>query len=156
MDTLLGASPVQAIRIFSVERQKLRLQSLNNKEIWVPGEVKRFHCIHNSRLRTHANAVQFMKPEVDCTCGVWSCTSRKNLTKTFPMMVNPLYKKNHLLFVSAQILQWGIVIEHEWGYRSEYAQIIPETIAVWPRVSGAHRKLVQRLREIYAQPLTAE
>lgn len=50
------------------------------------------------------------------------------------------------LLVSARVNLWGVVQEHERGYRAQYAQIIPETIRWWPR-QGAWFKPAQ-LRHI--------
>lgn len=35
--------------------------------------------------------------------------------------------------MSARVHLWGIVHEHQRGYRAQFAQIIPETIRWWPR-----------------------
>lgn len=35
--------------------------------------------------------------------------------------------------MSARVQLWGIVHEHQRGYRAQFAQIIPETIRWWPR-----------------------
>jgi hypothetical protein len=54
-------------------------------------------------------------------------------------------------WISARVEQWGVVIEHEWGYRSEYARIIPDTIQAYPR-SGRNKKydrVIKYLREKY-------
>lgn len=146
----LGSEHIRAMRVFLVDRNKLLLTSIGgSREVWTPGEIKRSVCLF-------AKAHGHLKPEPLCTCGIWSCTSRKNLEKTFPAIPMQMQKPvqfsfggwSQELLVSAQIEQWGIVIEHQWGYRSEYARIIPETIQVYPR-RQQHHKLIKHLREKY-------
>jgi len=133
----VGSQHVRAIRIFGVNRKTLMLESLNG-EVWVPGEIKQSVC-------GHAKHHGFTKPEVKCSCGIWSCKSRKALKRTFPH----LYYGERI--VSAQVEQWGRVIEHRDGYRSEYARIVPGTIQFWPRPhKPSNKKLINFLRAKYS------
>jgi hypothetical protein len=151
METEYGASPVQSIRVLEIDFKDLILTSIGfSKEIWIPGEVKRCAC---KMTRHH----EITKPSLNCTCGIWACKSRKGLGKTFPFHVAVSQFPKELRgqykctrqYVSAQIQQWGIVIEHERGFRSEYARVIPETIQFWPRTFSRNRNLIQLLRRKY-------
>lgn len=152
METVLGSQHVEATRLFRVEMKDLTLRSVGTtNEIWFPGEVKESRCLHVN----HHPEVK-VQPAPQCTCGVWSCKSRNDLHRTFP----PIFYlpesflrigQSRLEFVSARIEQWGVVIEHERGYRSEFARIIPETIQWYPRPKfHQNRKLLLHLREKYA------
>jgi hypothetical protein len=156
-ETTYGSSCVQALRIFRFNYDNLVLTSVAKGDIWLPGEIMRSHC---GFAKHHGH----LKPEVECMCGIWSCKGRAGLHKTFPPSVYNtrghgtvhdfpfmLGKVRYPLhFVSAQIEQWGVVIEHEWGYRSEYARIIPQSIQVYPRTEKPrHKKLITLLREKY-------
>jgi hypothetical protein len=155
METLFGATPVKAIRVFRVDTNKNTLRSLAFDEVWNPGEIKKSKCLHIRIPNVHSNSVIVSdKPEVHCTCGIWSCKNRKKLVSAvfggFLIAANLRRKK---IYVTAQIEQWGRVIEHADGYRSEYARIIPETISWWPRDAsdswGVQKKYLLFLRKRY-------
>lgn len=153
LPTEFGSQHIQAMRVFILDREKLVLRSIGaTREIWLPGEIKHSVC---NRAPAHGH----VKPVAECTCGIWSCHSRKYLSMVFPHDVylprpvpprmfgfGPTLRQE--LFVTAQIEQWGTVIEHEMGYRSEYARIIPESIQIYPR-RNQHKKLIKFLREKY-------
>lgn len=52
---------------------------------------------------------------------------------TSPFVYNFGPKFRPPLMLSARVFLWGVVHEHQYGYRAEYAKIIPETIRWWPR-----------------------
>lgn len=159
-----GATPVVGIRAFKLDSVTMELRSLHSQkaDTWKPGQIKRSVC-------THALAHPDLRPEAACTCGIWSCKSRSALSRAFPgatLMFKPFtaagqWSAGQWLidddaprpqYFSAQIEQWGRVIEHEDGYRSEFARIIPGTIQVWPRPKDIrkHRKVVNFLRRKYS------
>lgn len=154
----LGAEPIKGIRIFELDWDTLELKAIGlGIEAWVPGEIKRSNC-------KHAKAHGYLKPEEDCTCGIWSCKSRKGLQKVFPADMMKSYRQKpgdkfssyyfskgtRKFYYSAQIEIWGKVIQHQYGYRSEYARIIPQTITVYPRMpKPVDVKLVKLLRKKY-------
>lgn len=152
-ETLFGSQHVESIRIFRVDVEKMLLKSVAKEDIWLPGEIKMSKCA--------ASRHPDVKPEVGCTCGLWACKSRKAMYKTYQPIIysassqqsmRPFfmqYRQDYV--VSARIQQWGIVIEHEWGYRSEYARIIPETIQMYPRQDKVrYRNLIKELRRKYS------
>lgn len=141
------------MRIFTLDYDKMLLQSLTGNggdTCWMPGQIKRSVC-----GQAYAHRHEHLKPAIDCTCGIWSCKSRRTLAAAFPMLAGMGYlvglRSYSPRYISAQVEQWGVVIEHEQGYRSEYARIIPESIQEWPRSkdSWRNRKLVNLLREKY-------
>jgi hypothetical protein len=161
----LGSQHVEAFRLFVLNWKKLELHSIAvmKKDPWLPGEIQQSICSH---VPHHG----FLKPEAACGCGIWSCKSRKALNQTFlglaQSIVNPrpqnygdwlltsvLPRKQRCgpFYISARVEQWGAVIEHELGYRSEYARIIPQTIQVWPRRNNKrYHALVTELRRKYS------
>ena len=150
--------PIIGVRLFNIDRNRLLLQSLaiRKADYWLPGEIKESVC-NNSPKHGH------IEPVADCSCGIWSCTSRRGLIQSFPASV--LFQKNtddnyfgywssYVPYICARIEQWGIVIKHEWGYRSQYARIIPESICWWPRSYGrTQTKLLDHIREKYSDKL---
>jgi hypothetical protein len=158
------AEPITAIRIFRIDYKEMMLTSTAMHHLWLPNEVKESVC---DRASSHGP----MPPVADCSCGIWSCTSRKSLTKAFPGLVAfQTYKKWHSelsyasiaaslvmpsyldyeAYISARVQIWGIIIKHEWGYRSQFAKIIPESIAWWPRAHGrTQTNLLRYLRQKY-------
>lgn len=148
MDTILGSQPIQAIRVFRLNYQTLELESIaTTREVWLPYEIKQSSCYH-------AKAHGFIKPEENCTCGIWACKSRKSLVRTFPVrhiqdfVISFLGYREH--YVSAQVEMWGKVIEHDFGYRAEFCRIIPDTIQWYPRQPKPYKKkLIKFLRQKY-------
>lgn len=149
--------PVVGVRLFGINYNKLLLTSLAQRvnDFWLPGEIKQSVC---GRAPEHG----VVPPAADCTCGIWSCKSRTGLNKSFSDMLafqatsvdNPWYgyTPRYHAMICARIEQWGIIIKHEWGYRSEYARIIPESICWWPRANGrTQSKLLNYIRERYAR-----
>lgn len=115
------------------------------ERVWEPGVDKKSICAH---VRNHPEAD--IKPSLDCSCGLWSCKSRKYLALAFPIELI----SSHGGYYSAQVLQWGVTIEHQGGYRSEYARIIPESIQAFPRQVGSYgkqKKIVKFLRKKYQE-----
>jgi hypothetical protein len=143
METTLGSQHVVSQRVFRIDKENFRLMPLgfHSKEAWNPG-------VNVSKCGV-ARGHEGLKPAANCTCGFWACKSRKSLHQAIPPHAWAWNPKH--LVVSAQVEQWGVVIEHEGGYRSEYARIIPETIQVYPRPRRPrHVKLIKKLREVYA------
>lgn len=164
LDEVFGSQPFEATRIWKVDMSDLTLRSLTGEK-WLPGEVKESHCSHIRISNAHQDLK--VKPDENCTCGIWSCKTRKQLHHVFRDLaqvqlqrsfvaqvqlrkgIQPSFGYKKEVFVSARIEQWGVVIEHEMGYRSEYARIIPESIQYFPRGTHQHKKLVAYLREKY-------
>ncbi len=159
----LGSQPFEGCRIFRLDLNKMLLKSLNHgkqNKPWLPGEIQVSRCDHlqyNNAAVTHG-VLTDLKPVKDCTCGIWSCKSRKIMEKTYPpqMMQRDrsqwLFRSNFNDYtIYARIQQWGVVIEHQNGYRSEFARIIPESITFYPRQnkSSHNKKLISYLRQKY-------
>jgi hypothetical protein len=168
---VLGATPITGIRVFRVDLEEMILTSLS---VGVGGRGTRYFPNEDYHATCpHANAVSNRqgfwggtqvvptypkhrhtnKPLASCTCGVWVCKSRKALSTAVPYYGND----RGVLMVSAQVQLWGTVIEHEIGYRGEWARIIPASITKYPRnvpmYSDRWTKHVAHLREKYgAQP----
>jgi hypothetical protein len=172
MEVELGASPFEGFRIFGLDHKQSLLTSIAYPDIWVPGEVKESDC---KIVHKHGH----LKPHDKCTCGIWAVKSRRAIHRSYPRLaaqqmrdnerrtVPPLPQTGMIFqfwvfypqrtFLSARIQLWGTVIEHQWGYRGEYAQIIPESIQWWPRIGSYHKpKLLAHLREKYAAQIPSD
>ena len=141
----LAIEPTVATRLFRLDPNKLVLMSIAKDEVWEPCEIKQSVC-------HHAKAHGYTKPEFLCTCGIWSCKTRAALRRTFPFLgaSQLIGMRSPHIYISARVEQWGTVIEHEDGYRSEFARILPESIQFYPRPVRPHRKkLLMFLRQKY-------
>jgi hypothetical protein len=157
-EVTLGSQPQEATRLFVVDKDELLLRSMVqlSDDAWKPGVVKKAECV---KLRVFSS--RFMSDmkqhtiDPHCTCGIWSCKSRHGLAIAYPELLNQLHMRTRkFLYVSARVQIWGKVIEHETGYRSEYARIIPQTIQAYPRIHSApQRKLIRALRDKYTAGL---
>lgn len=175
---VIGATAVEGIRVFAVDRELMLLKPLSFGGTYFPGEDYHAHCPHaHDRHRTSAlgrlggrllfsphNAIRVVpeypihrytnKPVAECTCGVWACKSRSTLQRAVPAW------NDGSLLVSARVLLWGTIIEHEIGWRGEWARIIPQSISKYPRwserraVARTNRwdKHIAHLREKYGAP----
>lgn len=156
----ITAEPIEALRLFRIDLKTSRLMSLNaTYGYYEPGEVIRSQC----KVSRHH---QDLKPEFGCTCGIWAVKSRRYVHQVLhPSWVIPDLNKNPLTpmlgiparmseldtFLTGRVLLWGRVIEHEIGYRAEFAQIIGQTLQWYPRKRVEPRKkLLAHLREVYS------
>ena len=132
---IYGSQHVTAMRVFRVNKETLTLTSIaGGREEWYPGEIKQSRC-------KVALGHEDLKPSLNCTCGIWACKNRRELHKLFGFCND---------IVSAQVELWGVVIEHEFGYRAEFARIIPESITAYPRREKPRNvRLVRHLRAKY-------
>jgi hypothetical protein len=82
------------------------------------------HGLRASRWRRNAELETRMTPtslrETDCTCGVYASKTREHLRGTG-------YER---LGIRGEVHLWGTVVEHEFGYRSEFAY--PKTLFLPP------------------------
>src|SRR6266699_6509949 len=81
-----GASHIEALMLFRVDLNKLELCSIGVHHVWLPNVIEESKC-HMASKHGH------LKPEVDCTCGIWACKGRAGIRRTFPL--GPLLKPDH-------------------------------------------------------------
>lgn len=170
--------------MFVVDYKKSLLQpigaGISKQKYYMPGEVIRSQC-------GVAKAHQDLRPEKNCTCGVWAVKSRKLLHTIVPpttfgrkyqkekapkvidfgqfsggpyqLILPPSWPVHRMVFgheyhqnalVSARVQLWGRVIEHQAGYRAEFAKIMGHTIQWYPRKHQHKPQLLQYLRERYS------
>ena len=149
----LGATHVVAQRLFYVHPRMHLLESYTKAVTWYPGEIKEAVCRpFHAFVDKHPNEPS---PVYDCSCGIWVCNSRAALKKSFPRVRQSKYQPR--IIVSAQVEVWGKCIEHEWGWRAQYARVIGETIQIYPRVSGrrvTRERFIGHLRRKYGECTT--
>jgi len=82
---------------------------------------------------------------------VHSIVSQRRAARPFLTIPRKALKGKTVWLVSAQIEQWGIVLKHSDGYRSEFARIIPATIHAYPRIhQDVHqKKLIAEIKRRY-------
>src|ERR1700739_3684165 len=101
-------SPVVGYRAWRWDNSGL--QSIN-RERWIPGEYIAAQC-RATCLGAHAS------PEETCSCGIYAA-------KTFHHLVKLGYC-DYAVF--GEVYLWGFVVEHELGYRGQFAY--PKALAV--------------------------
>jgi hypothetical protein len=99
------------------------LRSLASDSDWVPRKENRARCDAGARLHT--------APAVNCFCGFWAYRDREAAEKILLFSGQPY-------LVLGRVKLWGDIVEHEHGYRAEYAY--PYEIHV-PYLDGARGDL---------------
>lgn len=115
-------SPITGYRVWQWDRAGLR--SLNG-ETWQPGQPLEARCrlsgfVH--RRRRGASLRPHDAPHLNCTCGIYAGKSLEHLRR-------PGYQGS---LIYGQVLLWGAIIEHERGWRSQYAY--PQSFLLPPGV----------------------
>ena len=95
-------------RIKVLQGGELSIASLVfSSETWYPGEIYEASCRSN---QTHGD----VSPSWGCECGIYAKKVHQAFShaETFP---------NGFLLVAGKVRGWGKVVEHEEGYRFQYA-----------------------------------
>jgi hypothetical protein len=120
-------SPLVGWRVWNVKNGR-ELRSIGSQStFWRPGEVLHATCTSNHTTRDHIAAPP---PNRFCSCGSHSYSSMEYLLRWEQSSVHPG-------MCIGQILMWGRVIEHSFGYRAEYAQL--KAAIYWGNETAAHR-----------------
>ncbi len=116
-------SPIIGYRAWQWDRAGLH--SLNG-ERWCPSKPLEATCRvcdfavwrrgHKAGQHSHS------APQLDCTCGIYASKSLEHLRR-------PGYER---LLIYGQVLLWGVVVEHQYGWRAQYAY--PQTFFLHPEV----------------------
>ncbi len=115
-------SPITGYRVWQWHRAGLR--SLNG-ETWHHGEPLEARCRSSERLhwrRHRANPRPHDAPHLHCTCGIYASKSVEHLRR-------PGYQRS---LIYGQVLLWGTIVEHQRGWRSQYAY--PQSFLLPPEV----------------------
>ena len=121
-------SPIVAWRVWRWDAA--RLKSLNG-EPWSAGKALAARC----RARSYGTLVGCAEaahhshdlPQIECTCGVYAAKEREHLRS----MGCPRYA------IEGEVYLWGTVVEHELGFRAQFAY--PKSLFLPPELipSGA-------------------
>src|SRR5580693_1870824 len=97
------------------------LHSISIRAVWLPGEVMAAGC---------AGGLCAQPPALECACGVYAFRDSK-------LLVSALHQHDFggLQVVLGEVFLWGKVIEHEDGYRAQFAY--PKSFWLWHRASTA-------------------
>lgn len=98
-------SPIVAYRAWQLDATGLK--SLCG-ELWHPGHQLAARC--RTSVRTNDHYVH-NAPQMNCTCGIYAAKSHDDLTRA-----------GYAGFeIHGEVYLWGTVVEHERGWRAEYA-----------------------------------
>jgi hypothetical protein len=116
-------SPIIAYRVWQVtldDGEPQNLRSLTYKIRWKPLRPMRAHCLYSMKPLVQPTPV-WHHPDEQCpclrhTCGIYAMKDTENLESWGGTYDNP-----SLLRVVGRVSLWGKVLQHELGYRAEYA-----------------------------------
>jgi hypothetical protein len=100
--------PVVGYRVWSWDA--IGLRSMNG-ELWMPGQPLSAAC-RTLAGRAEDGLAVHGAPQTDCTCGVYAAKSLDCLRTLGYMRYGSIYGELYL---------WGTVVEHEQGWRAQYA-----------------------------------
>ena len=105
-------SPIIGFRSWQWDRAGIR--SLNGKR-WQPGTPLEAGCtvcdFAVGRRGPKAGQRSHSAPQLDCTCGIYANKRLEHLRR-------PSYER---LIIHGEVLLWGMVVEHQYGWRAQYA-----------------------------------
>lgn len=113
-------SPIIGYRIWCWSPGLKRLLSLGGSEKWTPGQAMEALC----RDPQYILAPQHDTPVFDCECGIYAAKSIEELNRagyTIPSFLFDRMSRATLPCVRGEVWLWGRVVEHEHGYRAQYA-----------------------------------
>jgi hypothetical protein len=150
----LIAGPIIAYRFWAVRSQDgdTFLTSLNSPDQrrWMAGMPMQAIC-SASALGTERRHPRTSAPDPTCRCGLYALKQPREYPDRWVDGADSSLRA----IAAGQVALWGVVIEHEQGYRAEYAY----PVAIWPwrpanlppgfPWSRSLRRLFQRLGETY-------
>lgn len=122
-----------------------RLCSFQTTEFWQPRKPIRANCkLKGSYMLTGVEAVPVPQevPAKTCSCGVWAVRSMADLQAVLAIYYHDFDPADAIVLGSVHL--WGRVIEHELGYRAEFA---------YPKEIWALRPEQEELGRIYGVPV---
>ncbi len=122
-------SPIVGWRVWRWDAAGLK--SLNGRR-WPPGQPLAAKCGAGNAHEAHE------PPRADCTCGVYASKSREHLRLTG-------YEP---LGIRGEVHLWGTVVEHELGWRSQFAY--PKTLYLPPDLIPSDTKEMESRLEALA------
>lgn len=123
-------SPIIGHRVWRWDAAGLR--SLNGKP-WPPGQPLAAKCGAGKAHHAHES------PHLDCTCGVYAAKNLEHLRQLG-------YEGRG---IRGEVHLWGTVVEHEFGYRSEFAY--PKTLFLPPDAIPSDTKKMESRLEALAE-----
>lgn len=125
-------SPIVGHRVWRLDAD--RLKSLNG-ETWPPGKPLAAGCRAPSYGtivgRARAAHDSHDAPQIKCTCGVYAARSLEHLRS----MGCPRYA------IHGEVYLWGTVVEHELGWRAQFAY--PKSLFLPPDLFPSGAKLLE-------------
>ena len=113
-------SPIIGHRVWGWDAKE-GVKSLHG-DAWLPGRAIAAECILNYNHECPAD---------DCSCGVYAAKIYEHLAKIGHQRMGP--------FLHGEVCLWGRVVEHEFGYRAQFAYpqtfVLPSNIDLGSRLS---------------------
>jgi hypothetical protein len=116
------SEPILAYRVWWItldDGEPQNLRSLTYKIRWKPRRPLRAHCLFELSRRQASFHPNEQCPCLTHTCGVYALKDPVGLDAWGK--VYGTYTQANLLRVVGQVALWGKVLQHELGYRAEYA-----------------------------------
>lgn len=130
---MFTADPIVAWRKWWVDIDTGLLISLFKDTVWVPGEKMTATCLAQTGPVHITRRACSSSPQFECQCGIWGVPARDDLPRygEGPGPRAPEHQ-SHLIVVG-RVTLWGRVIEHDRGWRAQYAY--PYELLVQPGTS---------------------
>ena len=98
----------------------LRLHAIGRDRVWEPRERHTATCLRRRRWRERLQRPRAAHPAPhwDCTCGIWAVGSACETVRaldSYGRSWKPLHR------VVGQVALWGEVVQHDRGWRAQYA-----------------------------------
>ncbi len=105
---------------------------------WMPGETQRASCspttwMRAQRILGRPHVPAHNPPGSTCECGIYACST--------PPSSTDLFLKGHV-FVVGLVSLWGRIVEHEHGWRGEFAY--PRVLFSVREVAGVNGRASER------------
>lgn len=135
-----STEPIIAYRAWGLNSGRLAPASFSPAAEWEPRKSPRAKC--GGKFYISISETRCKAPDRDCHCGYHGFKTVADLRQ---VIHNP---------VLGRVALWGRVIEHEGGYRAEYAY--PQVLYTHPALDGDYIKTLADLYGIETAPAPAE
>lgn len=145
-----GMTPLKGYRAWYVGGSTGLLTGQAHTELWSPYQPFRAACYSgDTDSHLEKNGDYIPAPAIGCTCGVYSYKTMAQLT----VRMNAIHEQTYglaPLMVWGEVYLWGTIVEHDKGYRSEFAY--PADLTTTKRELCAKVSRLYGVRCLYADP----
>jgi hypothetical protein len=129
-------SPIVAARVWKWDAEGLK--SFNDGVPWLPEQPMKARCSRplGEVYKPETCECEDNAPAENCTCGIYAA-------KNYQHLVTIGYASKGFIGVQGEVYLWGKILEHELGYRAQYAY--PKNLTISVERFGIKRPPLQTL-----------